>query len=355
VKRPLRTGNHDRRHAPCQRSRCRLLSIQSRYVGASLSLAERGGEIAALAYAVELRSWIVQPDPGQQDLLDSALTHLRQAGVGHPALIGAALGLRDWIRQDGSRAAIRAALPLYLRERVTRQPLTPLTGSDALKPGEFDDAEGFTVRFLEAVTWEAEDARGLLWTMEREWRAARTVVSRRLGSRSTSRLPQAVDVLAASPLLSVSALARALGCTVEGASGMLDELARLEVVAEVTGMTGRGARRLYALRRLIPIRAETTAARRRQKGGPRGRPRKVLTPPFAELPVEPQGAPTGSVGDAPEADRLTPLAFDFEALDRLIAAADEQTRHVRRLLTRVAAGEPPYTEPESNEPSSGES
>jgi len=98
-----------------------------------------------------------------------------------------------------------------------------------------NNAEGFTVRFLEAVTWEAEDARGLCWTMEREWRAARTVVSRRLGSRSTSRLPQAVDVLAASPLLSVSALARALGCTVEGASGMLDELARLEVVAEVTG------------------------------------------------------------------------------------------------------------------------
>jgi hypothetical protein len=109
-------------------------------VGAFLSLAERGGEIAALAYAVELRSWTVQPDPGQQDLLDSALTHLRQAEVGQPALIGAALGLRDWIRQDGSRAAIRAALPLYLRERVTRQPLTPLTGSDALKPGEFDDA-----------------------------------------------------------------------------------------------------------------------------------------------------------------------------------------------------------------------
>jgi hypothetical protein len=81
----------------------------------------------------------------------------------------------------------------------------------------------------------------LLGTMEREWRSARTVVSRRLASRSTSRLPQAIDVLAASPLLGVSALARALGCTVEGAAGMLDELARLEIVAEVTGMTGRGA------------------------------------------------------------------------------------------------------------------
>ena len=37
-------------------------------VGATLSLAERGGDIAALA--VELRSWMVQPDPGQQDPLD---------------------------------------------------------------------------------------------------------------------------------------------------------------------------------------------------------------------------------------------------------------------------------------------
>src|SRR4051794_29312540 len=47
-------------------------------VGATLSLAERGGDIAALA--VELRSWIVQPDPGQRDLLDSGFAHLRQAG-----------------------------------------------------------------------------------------------------------------------------------------------------------------------------------------------------------------------------------------------------------------------------------
>jgi hypothetical protein len=47
-------------------------------VGATLSLAERGGDITALA--VELRSWIIQPDPGQRDLLDSGFAHLRQAG-----------------------------------------------------------------------------------------------------------------------------------------------------------------------------------------------------------------------------------------------------------------------------------
>ena len=47
---------------------------------------------------------------------------------------------------------------------------------------------------------------------------------------------------------------------------MLDTLVRLEVAAEVTGRTGRGARRLYGLKRLLPIRAETTAVRQRAGG-----------------------------------------------------------------------------------------
>jgi hypothetical protein len=51
---------------------------------------------------------------------------------------------------------------------------------------------------------------------------------------------EAVDLLAASPLLSISALAEALGCSVEGASRMLESLVQLEVAAEVTGRTGRG-------------------------------------------------------------------------------------------------------------------
>jgi hypothetical protein len=77
-------------------------------VGATLSMAERGGEIAALAYAVELRSWTVQPDPGQQDLLDSGLAHLRQAGAGQPTLIGA------WdcaAESSGTAAGPRSAPP----------------------------------------------------------------------------------------------------------------------------------------------------------------------------------------------------------------------------------------------------
>jgi hypothetical protein len=67
---------------------------------------------------------------------------------------------------------------------------------------------------------------------------ARTVVSCRLDSRSTSRRPQAIDVLT-----------------------------RLEIVAEAAGMTGRGARRLYGLRRLVSMRAEITVACRRSRDG----------------------------------------------------------------------------------------
>jgi hypothetical protein len=40
--------------------------------------------------------------------------------------------------------------------------------------------------------------------------------------------------------------------------------------------------------------------------------------------------------------RLTAVSFDFDALDRLIAAADERTRGVRRLLERIARGDKPF-------------
>ena len=94
---------------------------------------------------------------------------------------------------------------------------------DALRAGA-SDPDGFTLRFLEAVRREAADGRDLLLAMEREWREARVRVDRRAGARSNSRLPAAVDLLAASPLLSITALADALGCSVEGASRIaLDE------------------------------------------------------------------------------------------------------------------------------------
>ena len=127
--------------------------------------------------------------------------------------------MREWLAGQGSRPAIRAAVPLYLRERdATIHVLAAVTGGDALRAGA-DDPDGFAMRFLDAVRREAADGRDRLLTMEREWREARLRVDRRAGARSNSRLPAAVDLLASSPLLSVSALAEALGCSVEGRPG----------------------------------------------------------------------------------------------------------------------------------------
>src|SRR3954470_10515645 len=139
-------------------------------LGDTTSAPERGREIAGLNYAVELRSWMTAPDPEQVRLRDSALDSLRDRGGGQPALVATARGMLAW---QGSRPAIRAAVPLYLRDRgITIHALAAVTGGDALQAGP-DDPDGFTVRFLETVEREAADGRDRLLTVEREWRAAR--------------------------------------------------------------------------------------------------------------------------------------------------------------------------------------
>jgi hypothetical protein len=337
-----------RRHAEADGRKVDLFRLAAHLHGLPLRLGdttsapERGREIASLNYAVELRSWMAAPDAEQQRLRDIALDSLQDCGGGQPALVATAQGMLTWLAGRGSRPAIRAAVPLYLRDRaITIHALAAITGGDALRAGP-DDPDGFTVRFLDAVRREAADGRDLLLTMEREWRGARLRVDHRAGARSNSRLPAAVDLLAASPLLSISALAEALNCSVEGASRMLEALVQLEVAAEVTGRTGRGARRLYGLKRLLPIRAETTAVQRRARGGQRGRPKRVLTAPFAELVDDPRAATRARDADPVEPARLAAVSFDFDALDRLIAASDERTRGVRRLLDRIARGEKPF-------------
>ena len=53
--------------------------------------------------------------------------------------------------------------------------------------------------------------------------------------------------------------------------------------------------------------------------------------------------------DPVEPVRLAAVSFDFDALDRLIAAADERTRGVRRLLDRIARGEKPFPQGDEGE------
>src|SRR4051812_48864580 len=68
----------------------------------------------------------------------------------------------------------------------------------------------------------------------------------------------------------------------------------------------------------------------------------VLTAPFAELADDPEAPEVTPDAEPVEPARLAAVSFDFDALDRLIAAADERTRGVRRLLDRIARGEKPF-------------
>ena len=135
-------------------------------------MTDRGVEIAGLNHAVGLRSWTAAPDAEQAALRDAALDSLRAGGRDRPALVAAALGMLEWLAGQGSRPAIRAAVPLYLRERgTTIHLLATITGGDALRAGA-SDPDGFTVRFLEAVRREGADGRDLLLVMEQGMRRA---------------------------------------------------------------------------------------------------------------------------------------------------------------------------------------
>src|SRR4051812_23596810 len=72
-------------------------------LGDGASAPERGGEIATLNHAIELRSWMAAPDAEQSVLRDAALESLRTCGRGQPVLIAAARGMLDWLTGQGSR------------------------------------------------------------------------------------------------------------------------------------------------------------------------------------------------------------------------------------------------------------
>src|SRR4051812_39200678 len=193
-----------RRHAEADGRRVDLFRLTAHLHGLPLRLGdtasapERGREIAGLNHAIELRSWMAAPDPEQQRLRDIALDSLRAAERGQPVLAATARGMLDWLAGQGSRPAIRAAVPLYLRDRgITIHALAAVTG-DALRAGP-DDPDGFTVRFLETVQREAADGRDLLLPMEREWRGGRRRGGHPARARADSRPPAGGGLLAAPP------------------------------------------------------------------------------------------------------------------------------------------------------------
>jgi hypothetical protein len=123
----------------------------------------------------------------------------------------------------------------------------PLTGSAALRAETSFELAAWLPAFLRALAGEAMDGRQLLMDLERAWFAASAGVS---GRRRDSHAAAAVDVLAATPLISATSLAAGLGVSVKGAIQLLDGLVAAGVAVEVTR---RSKRRLFGLKGMAPL------------------------------------------------------------------------------------------------------
>ena len=145
------------------------------------------------------------------------------------------------------------------------------------------------------------------------------------GRRSTSRAAAAIDILAATPLVSATTLAAGLGMAIKNAAAMLDAFAAAGVVVEVTN---RSKRRLFGLSGLEPLRDKVAPPRRPEPGRGRGRPPAIKTeevlplPPLPERPLSP----------------IERKAIDYSDLERWMAHADQVIRDTRRALDSLARG-----------------
>lgn len=257
--------------------------------------------------------------PEHRRLAEDALWALTQAAPGArlPVL---ARAMRAWIVDDRPRGAVRAALPGALQTTgVTRTLLPILAGADTLRPDGPMDADGWTLAFARSLEREAMDGLVILRRLEHAWRAARAAIGPR---RANSRLPAAVDLLAATPLLGPARLASLLGCSLRGAGLMMEELVACGAAVEVTG---RGSHRLYGLPGTEGIRGETAGPRR--YGHRRGQPPKVVVPESLATVEEPPPAPAMPA-------RLERLEVDYTALDALLADTGRVVERVQAMLKK---------------------
>jgi len=309
--------------------------LRLRFDGAD-RIADRGAIFDAARHALTLHQWMQEPDFDQEGEVQRA-GKLLDAQIGPVPLLAAAAGFRSWIEAGETRPAMRGALVrFWVRSRLLRAPV-PLTGAAAFR-AEQDWAPGpWTVAFLHAVAGEAEAWLDLVFDMDRTWLEARRRVG---GRRSNSRAPLAVDVMAATPLISATTLAGAIGMSIKNAGVLLERFCADAVVVEVTH---RSARRLFGLSGLAPLREVVRPPRRPEPGRGRGRPRIL---PEASDP-EPLAASPPPM--APLMARFERPAIDYSALDAAMVFADQTIRRTRyRLVVLRTEGGQPCTDAQSH-------
>ena len=299
-----------------------------------MAMIDRGAIFAAARHALELWRWFARPDDAQAAAIRPAEAALPTSEQASP-LLGAALAVHAWLDRSGERPPLRAALACYWQRRGLLRVACPLlTGAKALSNETPWEIEPWTVHFLAALAEEAEAGTELLRLLEKEWFAARAAIRDR---RRDSHAAAAVDIMAASPIVSATSLASSLGIAVKNAAALLDGFVARGIAIEVTH---RAKRRLYGLKHLAPLRQEAAPPRRPMPGRSRGRPPRGATGPVtsAEYLEVPDAAPLPA--DRPAVTLLERKEFDFTDLDRWMRDADQAIHRAKAVLDQLAVPAP---------------
>jgi hypothetical protein len=290
----------------------------------ALRIIDRGEIFEAAQSALALHQWIVDPDFDQEGEIQDAERHL----AGAAGLAGVGEAVWSWLDAGRTRPPVRSALVrFWTKNRLLRVPV-PLTGPRALSAEAPHRRTDWMVAFMESLESEATDYLEMLRSLERGWIAARAMVP---AQRSTSRAALAVDVMAATPLISATTLAKAIGMSIKCAGELIERFVVAEIAVEVTH---RSARRLFGLAGMSPVRDVTTAPRRPVAGRGRGRPR-------GEQPQETDLALPAPLSPM---TRFQRPSIDYAALEEAMAHCDQVIRETRRRLQGVAAGAYPPVE-----------
>ena len=282
------------------------------------NLIDRIGDMRAVNRAFAIMQMNGAPDADEEQAIEQALNFFDLDKTA-PTLIAALQGLWNWVEKDNDRVVGRAALSRFLERRaLTAAPLPCLCAAKAFRNESLDSADWLDYA-LSVLEREALDGLHLLTSMEQAWFKARLRVAAEI-VKETSRLPSALDALAAAAAISPSGLAKTLNMSLFGASKCLQKLQDLGLACEISG---RKSHRLYAMTDLALVRNEVSAPKRSVPGRKRGRPAKGAP----SAPPSPVAAPF--VAPIPKSD-LPPV--DLKTIDQLLFETDQAIRKSRIFL-----------------------
>lgn len=287
----------------------------------SLSPFERGSILEAARYALGLHQWMVSPDEEQEAEIKQAEIFL-QDRTHHTAPIATiADAAHGWLDHGGSRAALRGAMVRYwMRHKILKLPI-PITGAKSLIDDVSFDLSEWRITFLQAIAREARDNLDLLYDIERSWVQARSMLGQR---RRNSRAAAAIDVLAATPIISATNLAKRIGMATSNATALLRELQEADIVIDVSR---RSKRQLFCLGGMGRLRDYVSPPPKPEFGRKRGRP------PANHASVHQEYQEHQIDDDLPISSREP---FDYMDLDEAMAHADQVIRDTKLRLDEIA-------------------